>query len=124
MRNLFLVGVIYSLLLISVLGCRPNHDVSSTEIMQILWQGDYDDGNNVREIRVMFNFESSGYYVIDDEVFGFSYYRKDRIIQISGYNGRLLNGAWFIDNLTTSKLIMKKHPLKTKLIMLDLKRVL
>lgn len=112
------------MLLISVLGCRPNHDVSSTEIMQILWQGDYDDGNNVREIRVMFNFESSGYYVIDDEVFGFSYYRKDRIIQISGYNGRLLNGEWFIDNLTTSKLIMKKHPLKTKLIMLDLKRVL
>lgn len=70
MRNLFLVGVIYSLLLISVLGCRPNHDVSSTEIMQILWQ-DYDDGNNVREIRVMFNFESSGYYVIDDEVLVF-----------------------------------------------------
>lgn len=72
----------------------------------------------------MFYFESSGYYVVDDETFGFSYYRKNKIIQISDHNGDLLDGEWFIDKLTTNKLIMKKHPLEKKMITLNLKRAL
>ena len=62
------------------------------------------------DIIVVFKYETSGYYIVDDNSFGFSYNQNNKIIQISGYNGNLINGEWMIDKLTEGQLILMRQP--------------
>lgn len=63
-------------------GCSQHPDIFQRDVMQILWLGDYNNGGSDHDISVMFDSESSGYYIFEDEVFGFSYQRNDKTIQI------------------------------------------
>ncbi len=113
MKKSVILKTMYLLSLIITVGCgrdNDNHDKPLGTIFQTQWEGTLSNIDSVYDITLSFNHETSGYYIIKNDSYGFSYYKNDKIIQISGYNGNLLNGEWMIVKLSKGQFILLRQP--------------
>lgn len=111
MKKSVFLKIMCLLSLIIALGCSRNNDDKPLDtISQTQWEGTLSNRDTVYNIILSFNHETSGYYIIENDSYGFAYYRDDKIIQISGYNGDLLNGEWMIEKLSKGQFILLRQP--------------
>lgn len=114
MTKKFLLNIIHILVLFLAIGCSrekdSEDDLKLDSINQTLWEGTLTMSEKVYNIETIFDFEETGYYVFNNEIFGFKYLKNKNMVQISGYNGDMITGAWLIVKLTQTQFILKKQP--------------
>lgn len=72
MKKNILLNALGAILLITTAGCSYDEDKPLDVIKQTHWEGNLSNAGNSYSIIIEFEYEDSGYYIVDNDSHGFS----------------------------------------------------